>query len=99
MGDTPTRHLDIQQSRILGETPQSQAQSNIHARPKMSSSMDKLEDDRRTIAHKHDGTTEDFEEKLHSPEHSQQKRMLNTAWKGETWFKDRSRRMHDHQSH
>ena len=61
--------------------------------------MDKLEDDRRTIAHKHDGTTEDFEEKLHSPEHSQQKRMLNTAWKGETWFKDRSRRMHDHQSH
>ena len=61
--------------------------------------MDKLEDDRRTIAHKHDGTAENFEEKLHSPEHSQQKRMLNTAWKGETWFKDRSRRMHDHQSH
>ena len=48
--------------------------------------MDKLEDYRRTIAHKHDGT-EDFEEKLHSPEHSQQKRLLNTAWKGETWFK------------
>jgi hypothetical protein len=49
--------------------------------------MDKLEDYRRTIAHKHDGTTEDFEEKLHSLEHNQQKRMLNTAWKGETWFK------------
>ena len=49
--------------------------------------MDKLEDYRRTIAHKHDGTTEDFEEKLHSLEHTQQKRMLNTAWKGETWFK------------
>ena len=49
--------------------------------------MDKLEDYRRTIAHKHDGTTEDFEEKLHSLEHSQQKRMLNAAWKGETWFK------------
>ena len=49
--------------------------------------MDKPEDYRRTIAHKHDGTTEDFEEKLHSLDHSQQKRMLNTAWKGETWFK------------
>ena len=49
--------------------------------------MDKLEDCRRTIAHKHDGTTEDFEEKLHSLDHNQQKRMLNTAWKGETWFK------------
>ena len=49
--------------------------------------MDKLEDYRRTIAHKHDDTTEDFEEKLHSLEYKQQKRMLNTAWKGETWFK------------
>ena len=38
MGNTSTRHLDIQQSRILGETPQSQAQSNIHARSTMSSS-------------------------------------------------------------
>ena len=33
-----TWHLDIQQSRILGETPQSQAQGNVHARPTMSSS-------------------------------------------------------------
>ena len=49
--------------------------------------MDKLKDYRRTIAHKHDGATEDFEEKLHSLEHCQQKRMLNTAWKGDTWFK------------
>ena len=49
--------------------------------------MDKLQDYRRMIAHKHDGTTEDFEEKLHSLEHSQQKRMLNTAGRGETWFK------------
>ena len=53
--------------------------------------MDKLEDCRRTIAHKQDGTTEDFEEKLHSLEHSQQKMMLNTAWKGETWFKKDAR--------
>ena len=59
--------------------------------------MDKLGDYRRTKAHKHDGTTEDFEEKLHSLEHSQQKRMLNTAWKCETWF--RPRRMQDHQGH
>ena len=49
--------------------------------------MDKLEEYRRIIARKHDGTTEDFEEKLHSLEHSQQKRMLHTAWKGEMWFK------------
>lgn len=49
--------------------------------------MDKLEDCMRTVAHKQDGTTEDFEEKLHSLEYKQQKRMLNTAWKRETWFK------------
>ena len=49
--------------------------------------MDKLEDYRRTIAHKHDGTTEDFVEQLHSLDHSKQKRKLNTAWKGETWFR------------
>jgi hypothetical protein len=49
--------------------------------------MDKLEDYRRTIAHKHDGTTEDLVEQLHSLDHSKQKRKLNTAWKGETWFK------------
>ena len=49
--------------------------------------MDKLEGYRRTIAHKHDGTTEDFAEKLRSLEHSQQKRVLSTAWKGETCFK------------
>ena len=48
---------------------------------------DKLEDYRRTIAHKHDGTTEDFVEQLHSLDHSRQKRKLNTAWKGETWFR------------
>ena len=50
-------------------------------------SAEQRTDYRRKIAYKHDGTTEDFEEKLHSLEHSQQKRMLNTAWKGETWFK------------
>ena len=49
--------------------------------------MDNLADYRRTMAHKHDGITEDFEEKLRSLEHSQQKRLMNTAWKGETWFK------------
>ena len=38
--------------------------------------MDKLE-----------GYRKKAEEKLHSLEHSQQKRMLNTSWKGETWFK------------
>ena len=38
MGDTPARPLDIQQSRIPCETPHSQAQSNIHARPTVSSS-------------------------------------------------------------
>ena len=49
--------------------------------------MDKLEDYRRTVAHKQDGTTEDFEEKLHGLEYKQQKKMPNTAWKRETWFK------------
>ena len=49
--------------------------------------MDKLEDYRRTIAHKLDGTHEDFEETLHTLEHQHQKRLLNNAWKGETWFK------------
>ena len=47
----------------------------------------KLEDYRRTIAHKDTGTTEDFEEALHNLDHSQRKKMLDTAWKGETWFK------------
>ena len=37
LGDTSTRQLDIQQSRVLGETPQSQTQSNAHARPTASS--------------------------------------------------------------
>ena len=49
--------------------------------------MDKLEDYRRTIAHKLDGTHEDFEETLHTLEHQHQKSLLNNAWKGETWFK------------
>ena len=49
--------------------------------------MDKLEDYRRTIAHKQDETTEDFVEQLHSLDHSKQKRKLDIAWKGETWFK------------
>ena len=56
--------------------------------------MDKLEEYRRIIARKHDGTTEDFEEKLHSLEHSQQKRMLHTAWKGEMWFKVKKNARH-----
>ena len=47
----------------------------------------KLEDYRRKIAHKDTGTTEDFEEAPHNLDHSQQKKMLDTAWKGETWFK------------
>ena len=49
--------------------------------------MDKLEDYRRTIAHKLDGTQEDFEETLHTLNHEQQRRHLNAPWKGETWFK------------
>ena len=35
MGGTSTRHLDIQQSRVLGETTQTQTQSNVPARPTM----------------------------------------------------------------
>ena len=47
-----------------------------------------LEDYRRTIANKVDGTTEDFVEPLHSLDHNKQKRMLSEpAWQGETWFK------------
>ena len=49
--------------------------------------MDKLEDYRRTIAHKLNGTIEDFEETLHTLDSTQQRRLLDTPWKGETWFK------------
>ena len=49
--------------------------------------MDKLENYRRTIANKEDGTKEDFEETLHTLEPDKQKRLLNSTWKGETWFK------------
>ena len=50
--------------------------------------MSQLEDYRRTIANKVDGTTEDFVERLHSLDHNKQKRMLSEpAWQGETWFK------------
>ena len=58
--------------------------------------MDNLADYRRTIAHKHDGITEDFEEKLHSLEHSHQKRRLNTVWTGDGSMSNRTL---DHQSH
>ena len=49
--------------------------------------LDKLEDYRRTVAHKHDATKEDFVEQLQSLDHSKLKTKLNTAWKGETWFR------------
>ena len=56
MGDTSTRHLDIQQSRVLGGTPQSETQSNVHARPTMSSSNGQawgLQEDNSTQARWH----------------------------------------------
>ena len=37
MGDTSTWHLDLQRSRIPGETPQRKAHSNIHTRSTVSS--------------------------------------------------------------
>ena len=50
--------------------------------------VDKLEDYRRTIAHRRDGTTEDFEEQLHSLQPTQARRTLDgQPWTGETWFK------------
>ena len=50
--------------------------------------MDKLEDYRRTIAQRRDGTTEDFEEQLHSLQPTQARRTLDgQSWTGETWFK------------
>ena len=50
--------------------------------------MDKLEDYRRTIAQRRDGTTEDFEEQLHSLQPTQARRTLEgQPWTGETWFK------------
>ena len=50
--------------------------------------MDKLEDYRRTIAHRRDGTTQDFEEQLHSLQPTQARRTLDgQPWTGETWFK------------
>ena len=50
--------------------------------------MDKLEDYRRTIAQRRDGTTEDFEEQLHSLQPTQARRTLDgQPWTGETWFK------------
>ena len=87
MGNTSTRHLDIQQSRILGETPQSQAQSNIHARSTMSSSNGQawgLQKNNSPQTRRHNRRLCRETSQL---EHSQQKRMLSTAWKGETCFK------------
>ena len=50
--------------------------------------MDQLENYRRTIARKADGSTEDFEEQLHDLQQGQTKRpLLGPAWTGETWFK------------
>ena len=50
--------------------------------------MSQLEDYRRTIANKVDGTTEDLVERLHSLDHNKQNRMLDgPAWQRETWFK------------
>ena len=50
--------------------------------------MDKLEDYRRTIAQRRDGTTDDFEEQLHSLQPTQARRTLDgQPWTGETWFK------------
>ena len=50
--------------------------------------MEQLENYRRTIARKADGSTEDFEEQLHDLQQGQTKRPLpGPAWTGETWFK------------
>ena len=50
--------------------------------------IDKLEDYRRTIAQRRDGTTDDFEEQLHSLQPTQARRTLDgQPWTGETWFK------------
>ena len=50
--------------------------------------MDKLENYRRTIAQRRDGTTEDFEEQVHSLQPTQARRTLDgQPWTGETWFK------------
>ena len=50
--------------------------------------MEQLENYRRTIARKADGSTEDFEEQLHDLQQGQTKRPLSgPAWTGETWFK------------
>ncbi len=50
--------------------------------------MDKLEDYRKTIAYRKDGTTEDFEEQLRSLQPTQARRTLDgQPWTGETWFK------------
>ena len=51
LGDTSTRHLDLQQPRIFGETSQSKSKSNIHARSTMSSPNGQtrgLQEDNRT---------------------------------------------------
>ena len=39
--------------------------------------LDKLEDYRRTIAQRRDGTTEDFEEQLHSLQHKQEEHWMD----------------------
>ena len=47
-----------------------------------------MEHYRRTIAQRRDGTTEDFEERLHSLQPTQARRTLDgQPWTGETWFK------------
>ena len=59
MGDTPARHLDIQQPRLFGSiwwehTSPKEEQHTCHDKT-CSVPMDKLEDYRRTIAHKLNG--------------------------------------------
>ena len=50
--------------------------------------VDKLEDYRRTIAQRGDGTTEDFDGQLHSLKPPQLRRTLGgQPWTRETWFK------------
>ena len=49
---------------------------------------EQLDNYRRTIAYKPDGTLEDFEDKYKDlPQQQKNKRLPGPAWSGETWFK------------
>lgn len=64
MGDTQQRHLDAQEPRLLANATAGTLHGHCPAPP------GKLDNYRRTIAHKTGGTIEDFEEQVKDLHHN-----------------------------